>query len=168
MKLTCIVLCLFLATQIGCDSGTDPGERLEFAIYRLKDSQLTAAQVWSQPLDGLTLADTPFIGAGELTSYIWQSHEFTVTGSVDSQLATLQRTLGPTGGIPFVAVVGTEKIYLGAFWYGHSSLMPQVPFIDAIGNPHRINKCSSVLVTEDRRIDPRIHRALGDAGILIE
>ena len=103
-----------------------------------------------------------------MKSYNWQTHEFSVSATVDSQLVAFRRTLGPTGGIPFVVVVATERIYLGSFWYGYSSMICQVPIIDAIGNPHRINKCESVLVSEDKRIDPRIYRSLKGAGILIE
>lgn len=168
MRLTQFLICLCLIALIGCDSGTNSGEWAEFAIYRLKDLSLTAAQVWNQPLERLSLSDRPFLATDDLTSYKWQTHEFTVTASVDSQLALFRRTLGPTGGIPFVVVVGTDRIYLGAFWYGYSSMIPQVPFIDAIGDPHRINKCESVLVLEDKRNDDRIHRALKGAGILIE
>ena len=168
MKTIHVLVFLCLVAQIGCHSATDSGLRAEFAIYRLKDANLTAYQVWSQPLENLVLADTAFIGTKDLRSYRWQTHEFTVTATVDSQLAVLKRSLGPTGGIPFVVVAGTDRIYLGVFWYGYSSLKPQVPFIDAIGNPHRICKCESVLVLEDKRNDARICRALKEAGILIE
>jgi hypothetical protein len=168
MRLTHIVVSLWLIALIGCDSGAGSSELAEFAIYLLKDSKLTAAQVWSQPLESVVLADSPFLSTGDLASYNWQTHEFSVSATVDSQLATFRRTLGPTGGIPFVVVVGTERIYLGAFWYGYSSMICQVPFIDAIGNPHRINKCQSVLISQDSRIDPRIYRSLKAAGILIE
>jgi hypothetical protein len=168
LRLTHFVISLWLIALMGCDSGTDSREQADFAIYLLKDSKLTAAQVWSQPLESLVLADSPFLATGDLKSYNWQTHEFSVSAPVDFQLAALRRTLGPTGGIPFVVVVGTERIYLGAFWYAYSSMISQVPFIDAIGNPHRINKCESVLVSEDKRIDPRIYHALKAAGILIE
>ena len=168
MKLIQCLFCLCLVGQMGCDSGTDSGQRTDFAIYRLKDPNLTASQVWDQSLESLVLAENPFLATNDLRSYRWQTHEFSVTATVDSQLVLLRRTLGPTGGIPFVVTVGTDRIYVGAFWYGYSSLIPQVPFIDAIGDPHRINKCQSVLVSEDKRNDARIYRALKGAGILIE
>jgi hypothetical protein len=168
MRLTHLVILLWLIALVGCDSGTGTEERADFAIYLLKDSKFTAAQTWTQSLESLALADSPFLATGDLTSYNWQTHEFSVSARVDSQLATFRRTLGPTGGIPFVVVVGTERIYLGAFWYAYSSQIPQVPFIDAIGNAHRINKCESLLVSEDKRIDPRIYHALKAAGVLIE
>jgi hypothetical protein len=166
MKRIHIIVCIFLLVQIGCDFGTDFGQQAEFAIYQLNDSHLTASQVWNEPLDSLVLAASPFLSMKDLRSYNWQTHEFAVTASVDSQLALLRRTLGPTGGIPFVVVVGNDRIYLGAFWYPHSSLTPQVPFIDAVLEPHHINK--GVLVSDDKRTDARIYRALKAAGVLIE
>jgi hypothetical protein len=168
MRLAHFVVSFWLIALIGCDSGTGSSKSSDFAIYLLKDSKLTAAQVWSEPLESCVLAGSPFIESRDLKSYSWQTHEFSVWAAVDSQLVAFRRTLGPTGGIPFVVVVGTEKIYLGAFWYGYSSMICQVPFIDVIGNPHRINKCESVLVSEDKRIDPRIYQALKAAGILVE
>ena len=168
MRLTHLVILLWLMALIGCDSGTATEERADFAIYLLKDSKLTAAQVWSEPLESLVLSDSPFLATGDLTSYNWQTHEFSVSAQADSQLATFRRTLGPTVGIPFIVVVRTERIYLGAFWYAYSSQIPQVPYIDVILNSHRIKKCESVLVLEDKRIDPRIYQALKAARVLIE
>jgi hypothetical protein len=168
MRLIRFVISLCLIALIGCDSGMDSGGRANFALYLLNDSKLTAAQVWGQPLESLVLANRPFLATGDLTSYRWQTHEFSVTAPIDSQLVAFQRTPGPTGGIPFVVMVGTQRIYLGAFWYAYSSLIPQVPFIDALRNVHQINKCESVLMLEDSRTDPRIHQALKESGILIE
>ncbi|MBI3112581.1 MAG: hypothetical protein HYZ01_13525 [Ignavibacteriales bacterium] len=162
-----ITFYLCLLTLVACDSGIDSAQGPRFAIYRLKDTNLTASQIWDQPLDNLVLADNPFIGVNDLRSYKWQTHEFTVTAAVDSQLAQLRRT-GPVGGIPFVVTVGNERIYLGAFWYAYSSMIAQVPYIDIILDPHRICKCQSVLVQDDKRNDVRIYRALKQVGILIE
>jgi hypothetical protein len=166
MRSTRSFVCVLLVALIGCDFGTDIGQHAEFAIYRLSDPSLAASQVWNEMLDSLVLAESPFLSTKDLISYKWQTHEYAVTSSVDSQLALLGRTLGPTGGIPFVVVVGNDRIYLGAFWYPHSSLMPQVPFIDVVLEPHRINK--SVLVPEDKRTDIRIYHSLKAAGVLIE
>lgn len=168
MRLTPVVAILSLVAAVGCDLGSGTDGRAEFAIYLLKGPGYTAAQAWNQPLESLVLADGPFLATGDLKFYNWQTHEFAVSASVDTQLAAFRRTPGPTGGIPFVVVVGTERIYLGAFWYGYSSMISQVPFIDALGNPHRINKCESVLVTEDKRADPRVYRALRAVGVLVE
>ena len=166
MKSTHTLVCILVFVLIGCDFGTDVDRRSTFAIYRLSDPSLTASQVWNEPLESLVLAESPFLSTEDLKSYNWQTHEFAVIPSVDSQLAFLQRTLGPTGGIPFVVEVDNDRIYLGAFWYPYSSLMPQVPFIDAVLAPHRINQ--NGLVSGDKRTDARIYRALKAACVLIE
>lgn len=159
---------LCLIGLLACDSGVDPSEVPEFAIYRLKDARLVASQLWNEPLENLVLADTPLVALRDLKSYRWQTHEFTVTAEVDSQLAVLSKTLGPIGGIPFVVTVGDEKIYLGAFWYPHSSLAPQVPYIDVMLNSHQIRQRWIGQGEADMRTDPRISRALKLAGVLIE
>jgi hypothetical protein len=89
-----------------------------------------------------------------------------VTAAVDSQLTAMQSVRGHTGGIPFVVVAGDERVYLGAFWYAYSSLMPQVPYIDVLLEPHRIWQTTSPLVTEDKRTDPRIYVVLKASGIV--
>ena len=127
MNIVRSLICLCLMTQIACESGIDSVQSLEFAMYRLKDANLSASQVWDQSLENLVLADNPFIALNDLRSYKWQTHEFSVTATVDSQLALLRRTLGPVGGIPFVVTVGEDRVYLGAFWYPYSSLIAQVP-----------------------------------------
>ncbi len=167
MNIVRYLICLCLVTQIACDSGIESAQGPEFAMYRLKDANITASQVWDQSLESLVLADNPFLAVNDLRSYKWQTHEFSVIAAVDSQLAQLRRP-GPVGGIPFVVTVGNERIYLGAFWYAYSSMIAQVPYIDIILDPHRICKCQSVLVQDDKRNDVRIYRALKQAGILIE
>jgi hypothetical protein len=157
-----------IALLSSCTDSTSPGLFRDLAIYTLQDTTISAAMVWDIPLDRLVLSSRPFLTASDLTSYRWSTHEYTVTASVDSQLAALKWAHGHTGGIPFVVVVDGERIYLGAFWYAYSSLMPQVPYIDVLFGPYRIWQPSSPLVTEDKRSDPRIYRVLKNAGILIE
>jgi hypothetical protein len=161
-------VCLCLTTLVACDSGVDSSRASAFAIYRLQDATLTASQVWDQPHENLKLADIPFLTLEDLKSYKWPTHEFTVTATVDSQLAVLRRTLGPVGGIPFVVTVENERVYLGAFWYPYSSLIPQVPCINVVLDPHRISRWPGLQSQTDERNDPRIYRALKEAGILIE
>jgi len=163
---TVISLCLFGLTA--CDSGIDSSEGPQFAIYRLRDAKLFASQLWDEPLENLVLADTPLVALEDVTSYRWQTHEFKVTAAADSQLAAISTTLGPVGGIPFVVTVGNERIYLGAFWYPHSSLVPQVPYIDVMLDPHRICQRWGGQGGEDKRNDPRIYLALKNARVLIE
>ena len=167
MNIVRYFICACLMSQLACDSGIDSAKGQEFAIFRLKDTNLTASQVWDQPLESLGLADNPFLSVKDLRFYKWQTHEFSVTAAVDSQLVQLKHA-GSVRGIPFVVTVGNERVYLGAFWYAYSSIMPQVPYIDVIVDPHQICRCPSVLVQEDKRTDNRVYRALKQAGILIE
>jgi len=157
-----------LIILLACESGVETSGASAFAIYPLQDAKLTASQVWNQSLDSLILADIPFLTLEDLRSYRWQTHEFTVTAAVDSQLAILRRTLGPVGGIPFIVTVEKERIYLGAFWYPHSSQIPQVPYIDVVSDPHCIRRSEGLQSQIDPRNDPRIYRALKNAGVLIE
>lgn len=162
-----IALALTGATLLSsCADSTSPGLIRGFAIYTLEDTTLSAAAVWNEPLESLVLASRPFLTEKDLTSYFWRTHEFTVTASVDSQLAVMKWAHGHTGGIPFVVVADDERVYLGAFWYAYSSLMPQVPYIDVLLEPHRIWQTTSPLMTEDKRSDPRIYRVLKASGIV--
>ena len=163
-----VLFILALILLSACTQSTNPGIGGDFAIYRLQDTILTAAEVWDKPLDHLVLASTPFLTVRDVISYKWSTHGFTVTASVDSQLAAMKLVHGFMGGIPFVVVAGGQKIYLGAFWYAYSSMIPQVPYIDVILDPHTIHNTPSVLVTDDKRTDERIYRALQGAGVLIE
>jgi hypothetical protein len=168
MSIIRCLLTLCLITNFACESALDSEEGSDFAIYRLKDATLTASQVWDQPIQNLVLADSPFLTLNDLRSYNWQTHTFSVTASVDTELVKLRRTHGSVGGIPFVVTVANERVYLGTFWYAYSSMIAQVPYIDLILDPHRICKSQSVLVQEDKRTDARIYHALKNAGVLIE
>jgi len=168
MRILHVMFGLCLIAVPGCDTGTQLSGGPAFAIYRLKDQNLTASQIWDRSLDSLILSDTPFLALNDLRSYWWQTHQFSVTASVDTQLSILRRSNGPVGGIPFVVTAGKDRIYLGAFWYAYSSLAPQVPFIEVISDPHRIQKSWNPQEQFDKRNDPRIHDALQASGALIE
>lgn len=166
---TLLIFCLVgIGLLNACSDSTSPGLFRELALHTLRDTTLSALAVWDMPLDSLVLSSKPFLTSKDLTSYRWSTHEFTVTAGVDSQLAILKWGRGHTGGIPFVVVVDGEKIYLGAFWYSYSSLMPQVPYIDVILEPHRIQYETGPQSADDKRSDPRIYQVLKSAGILID
>ena len=157
-----------IALLSACTDSSSPGLPRDLAIYTLQDTTLSAAAVWDKPLESLVLTSRPFLTAEDITSYTWSTHEFTVTAPIDSQLATLKWVHGSTGGIPFVVVAGDERVYLGAFWYAYSSLIPQVPYIDVLLFPHRIRSAPVGPAGEDKRSDPRIYRVLKSIGVLIE
>jgi hypothetical protein len=139
----------------------------DIAIYRLKNSKLTASQVWAQPTEDLVLADVPLVTLRDLKSYTWQTHEFTVTAEVDSQLAQFKRAIGAVGGTPFVVTAGGERIYLGALWYAYSSIAPQVPYIEVLHDKHQISRAWFDQAVGNRN-DRRIYDALKRAGVLME
>ncbi|MBK7259511.1 MAG: hypothetical protein IPI01_17245 [Ignavibacteriae bacterium] len=168
MRILLILSLASIALLSACTDSTSPGLSQDLAIYTLPDTSISAAMVWDKPLDSLVLSSRPFLTGGDITSYRWSTHEYTVTATVDSQLAALKWVHGHTGGIPFVVVVDGERIYLGAFWYAYSSLMPQVPYIDVLLFPHRIRSAPVGSASEDKRSDPRIYQVLKSAGILIE
>jgi hypothetical protein len=166
---TIVIVCLTgVALLCACSDLTSPGASRGFAIYTLQDTTLSASMVWDRPLESLVLTPKPFLTEEDITSYTWNTHEFTLTAPVDSQLAALKWAHGHTGGIPFVVVAGGERVYLGAFWYAYSSLIPQVPYIDVLLYPHRIWNTPNPAVSDDKRNDGRIYRVLKTAGVLIE
>ncbi|HEY9167050.1 MAG TPA: hypothetical protein VIS48_12910 [Candidatus Kryptonia bacterium] len=168
MKICCFLLSISFLSIWGCDVTNEHSSSSSFAIYRLKDSTLTAQHVWNLPIDSLILADAPFLVQDSLISYRWQTHEFVATASVDTELAILRRHNGPTAGIPFVVMVGRDRIYLGAFWYPYSSLSSSVPYIDVWLQSHQIQKAWTPIDSVDKRNDPRIYSALKNAGVLVE
>jgi len=120
------------------------------------------------PLDSLPLASSPFIACSQLKAYYWTTHSFTPDAALDSALKQLGTSRGSVYGSPFVVMVGEERIYLGSFWWGYSSLLPSVPFIELITpGPYAIN-APPLSTGSDPRKDPRIRASLHAAGILIE
>ena len=152
----------------GCeDLSTNRLPTESWAIYRLRDSTITAYDASRQPLGTLVLADEPFMTVADISAYYWSPHTFVPSPQIDSQLTALRESHGSLSGIPFVVTVGNDRIYLGAFWYAYSSLAPAFPHIDLISNPHQIQP-SWKPGDPDLRNDIRIHDALKLAGVLIE
>ena len=129
---------------------------------------MVASAIWDVPLDSLVPAEVPFLPQDSVTSYTWQTHVFTEAPTINTALRYMGTHPGPLGGVPFVVVVGHERIYLGAFWSAHSSWAPQVPFIELWLDAHQIQKSMNQTDTVDKRSDPRICAALKSAGVLIE
>jgi len=162
---TLITICL-LFLLIGCGEPT-AGETPagEFALYLLENSTLTAAAAFSQPIDSLRLAVEPLFTANEMKYYIWASHSFQLTDSVQVDYEQFLASSGSTSGVPFVVTVDKDPIYMGTFWWSYSSSMPpRCAVIWAIGSPGQIRLERDAV---DRRSDPRIHDALKAAGVLM-
>ena len=141
-----------------------------FGLYFLADSGMNAWKAAEQELEQLVLAPAPFLSEADISSYDTCNHVLKLT---QAGVTHLQAALGTDAvpsvyGRPFVVSVGTQRIYLGAFWYAYSSLAPQVPYIEVLIEPHRIWRDYSDGTQSDQRADPRIYRVLKNAGVLIE
>jgi hypothetical protein len=162
------LLLFIMVLAFGCeDLDTDQPSTESWAIYCLQDGSVTAYDASRQPLAALVLADEPFMTVTDISAYHWSSHTFVPSPRIENQLTALRDSHGSVYGIPFVVKVGSDRIYMGAFWYAYSSLAPTFPHIDLISNPHQIQP-SWMLGDTDVRYDLRIHNALKLAGVLIE
>jgi hypothetical protein len=161
--------CVLIALASSCtDLGTDSPRSARFAIYRLLDTTVAASSIWESDIDALALGTLPFIDVDDLKAYYWSTHTFVPNPHIDSVLKSMQYHGGNLGGLPFVVVVGTERIYLGAIWWPHSSLMPQVPYFEILGEGSYTINPPPLSSDPDRRGDPRIREALRVAGVLTE
>jgi hypothetical protein len=139
-----------------------------FAIYTLAESvdqRILARGTgdWSH----VTLSPTPVISDADILNYDFATHTMRVTPEV---LARLPRP--PVSGRPFVVVADRERIYLGVFTTGLSSMSFALPSIMVDGRMIHTNQATDALVIDrayptaqfgagpDPRGDPRIRRAL--------
>lgn len=169
-RVTRALLALFFALVFSeCE---DLGEGMpgtgEWALYRLNDPSLTTYQVVNEPLSNLRLAPHPFISVKDVRTYHWGTHEIDFTAEMDRVLDSLAASRGSVSGVPFVVTVGVERIYLGSFWWGYSSMAPSFPYIETISPKPRRIQLPSLGQVGDPRADLRIHHALVMAGILAE
>ena len=170
MKALVLLVASGLVLQSPCkDFGSDPTPDMEFAIYRLLDTSIVARTAWDLPLESLTLSREPFIRAQDLKAYHWSTHTFEPVAALDSVLKQMMAFRGKSWGVPFVVMVGKQRIYLGAFWWAYSSLAPKVPNIEIITSRKSYTIAPAWLpMVPDTRGDPRIREALQKAGILVQ
>jgi len=120
------LFCLFVLP--GCRGVDDDSDDFnEWAIYLLADSALTSYQLRETPLAKLQLAQAPLIMSKDLRAYYWKTHQMEFTPAMEAALDTLTRKRASVHGLPFVVMVGEERIYGGAFWWAFSSLTPSCP-----------------------------------------
>jgi|SRR5208283_2090087 hypothetical protein len=161
------VLCVFLLPiSINAQINTDYSST-EFEIYLLKDPLVTTAQAIKVPLNNLQLASKPFLSARDIKVYHWSTHQFDLYRRGDSVFQRMSVERYTSAGVPFVVVVGKQRIYLGAFWWPFLSSVPPVTFI-TLSTPHPSLSPCPICRQPDLRSDPRIHDALYDAGVLVE
>jgi hypothetical protein len=114
-----LALCLLL---VGLAlSGCQAPKPARFAIY-LVASDLTAIQALKVGLFQLPLQSQPVLSSEDILSYTQDTHQIELTEAGYRRIQALFPTPVRVSGIPFVACVGDERIYLGAFWTPLSSL----------------------------------------------
>lgn len=138
-----------------------------FALYLLQDTTLTANDAVAKPLSSLRLADSAFILVSDLNSYRWSEHTFTLKDHLTPAMDLLKQRKNVAHGVPFVVVVGIDRIYLGTFWYTTSSSIPPVcAVIDILaGPPYAVTLPQGA---PDYRNDSRIRTSLMKYGVLSE
>jgi hypothetical protein len=161
------VLCVFLLPSADNAQINTDFSSTEFEIYLLKDPLVTTVQAIQLPLDSLALASKPFLSARDIKVYHWSTHEFDLQGRGDSVFQKMSVDRYTSAGVPFVIVVGKQRIYLGAFWWPFSSTIPPVTYI-TMSTPHPCLSPCPICRRPDLRSDQRIHDALYDAGVLVE
>jgi hypothetical protein len=124
MRIPFAIIVVLLFYCVGCEKTTDPAPDNTFAIYLLRDSTLNSYDVWDQPIENLVPAEMPLFTDNDLIAYEWHTHTLLATASLDTQLSIYQFKYGNTSGIPFIVMVGQESIYIGSFWWMHSSMLP--------------------------------------------
>lgn len=163
------LLLLLAATVMFSCSESVQIEEVEdtFAVYLLRDTSLTANAAAGKSLNSLILADTALILVSDLKTYRWQDHAFTLNDQLSAAMDSLKHRRNVTHGVPFVVVVGMERIYFGTFWWSFSSSIPPAcAVIDILaGPPYTISLAQGAL---DLRYDSRIRTSLMKYGVLAE
>jgi hypothetical protein len=163
-----LLLLLASAVMFSCSDSVQIEEVEDtFAVYLLRDTSLTANAVAGKSLNSLILADTALILVSDLKTYRWQEHTFTLNEQVSAVMDSLKRRRNVTHGVPFVVVVGLDRIYFGTFWWSFSSSIPPAcAVIDILaGPPYTISLPQGA---PEYRNDSRIRTSLKKYGVLIE
>ena len=151
-----------------------PGSDGRYAIYLAADN---APGDSGAQLENLTLLAPAFLSTPDITSYSWDEHHITYPDSVWERLRTWGSMLHRT----FVVAVGDERVYWGRFIDYLDSSGSQNPVIPLLArHPDGRNTTPPSLRIEraypeysgppeapDLRDDPRIQRALAEAGLLV-
>jgi hypothetical protein len=139
---------------------TSSNQTDDFSIYLLKSDTLKTREAKQQPLNSLTLARRPFISIDDIVSYDWSQHNITLTPKGIKKVRSFFAKRTSAEPIPFVVVVGKEKIYLGTiFIIGAPYVVPDLPYI------HSSFKTTLMIFRSpdspgDQRSDERVRKAL--------
>jgi len=173
----CLALMLFgsgcdaekrLATPVAPAPTATAAPSQTFAIY-LTDPEIPPHKLAIQ--SHLELAEEPILAEDDIISYLWATHEITLSAAAIERLQALHV---PTSGKSFAVCVDGAPIYAGAFWVSYSSQSFDGVVIDPIlltlerptiqiqlGYP-----APGFYRGEDPRSDPLIRAALEVAGKL--
>ncbi len=143
-----------------------------FAIYLL-DSDVPATDLANINLKRCSDRNPPIISTADILTYTKDTHELELTKPAYSRVQQLFGAPIRVTGIPFVACVGEEPIYVGAFWspvssLSHDGVVIMQPF-STEEQKIQIQLGYAIPVVDidsDPRTDPRIMKALDTAGKL--
>jgi len=161
------MLTMFLVAAL---SACRPAPTGQFAIYLTAD-EMSGAQVAEADIATVPLQQSPIIAMTDIKSYTWDTQTLTLSDAASERLANLQVSVF---GRAFVACVGSERIYAGAFWTPLSSasydgvIIELLPFEGKDVSIKLGYPTSSFFAGSDPRADKRIMRALEHAGVLRE
>jgi hypothetical protein len=159
---------ILLLAAVGCQSKTSE----EFAIY-LTTGEIPSGQLAITGLYALPLQSQPLLTTRDILAYHSDSHQMDLTPEGYQKVQNLFSGQIGVSGVPFVVLVGSLRIYSGAFWSPLSSLsfdgvVIMQPLERAghtigfsLGYPSR-----TAFTGVDPRGDPRILEALKAAGKL--
>lgn len=103
-------------------TGCTPEEADGFAIYLL-EQDMPATEILGMDIEELILEDEPILSADDIILYDWDTHTIELSSEGYSSIQDLFLLPVNVSGIPFVACVGSQRIYTGAFWTPASSLI---------------------------------------------
>lgn len=158
---------LFLAV-----AGCQPEKSGDFAIY-LTTGEIPSQQLAITGLYALPLQAQPLLTDQDILAYHQGFHQMDLTPAGYQKVQNLFSGQVDVSGVPFVVVVGSQRIYSGAFWSPLSSLSfdgvvimqplerPDHTIGFSLGYPSR-----TAFTGVDPRGDPRILDALRAAGKL--
>ena len=156
-----IIVVIASLLLIDCTQSTNNqnGEN-EFGIYLLLDKSITTSEAKTINLGLLKLQTEPIICLDDIISYDWSTHTIDLQTEAFERFKSLDTMNVSTYGLPFLVLVGNERIYLGNIYPMYSSLyhfdLPTInvaPFIDM-----KIEKPLDEF--EDTRTDSRIFEVL--------
>jgi hypothetical protein len=156
-------------TPIMPDADTHEGE---FAIHLVGQS-ITAVELMSSSINEVALEAAPILSQSDIVAYDWETHQMELTSGGYEKLAELESRVMHEGGLGFVACVGEERIYSGAFWSSLSSAVFPGTVIDVnravLAQPLTIQlgyPTQKWFEGIDARSDSRIQQSLQESGRL--